>query len=266
MVQQLKPTLDYTTGSHSGISDEASNTPFSNSTTEQDASDLNLFKNDTSNSASAMKHQSRNAGGARATSHQLGGDFWTGLADKFGGLRELLEISVLSDEEDDRQTLSSRLTQSDGASALFPLGDAHHTTGPHCYPPKIQRDALMELFLKNVHPLLPIMQPRVIRAHFQAWDNLIDPATGRVKSASMEAAMVTILLAALVSLSPAECVQMIGQEREFLLLSYKAMSEDALSSAEFTNSIELATLQAFVLYLVSHHPILFQKGVLLSHF
>lgn len=72
-----------------------------------------------------------------------------------------------------------------------------------------------------------------------------------VSSKSDEALLFAIYFAAITSLTEEECGAYFQQERIRLAVQYKSGLESALINADFLNTTELPTLQAFSLYLVS---------------
>lgn len=64
--------------------------------------------------------------------------------------------------------------------------------------------------------------------------------------------MFTMYFMATTSLSEEQCLQMFGQQRDKLLAQFKYGTEAALANADFLSSLELVTLQAFAIYLVSN--------------
>lgn len=66
-----------------------------------------------------------------------------------------------------------------------------------------------------------------------------------------EALMFAIYFAAVATLSQEECFSIFHEDKDRLSIRYKFNIEAALTNADFLNSMDLVTLQAFVLYLVS---------------
>jgi hypothetical protein len=52
-------------------------------------------------------------------------------------------------------------------------------------------------------------------------------------------------------MSPEECVTHLGESKDVLVARYKRNIEVALMRADFLNSLEIITLQAFTIYIVS---------------
>ncbi len=66
--------------------------------------------------------------------------------------------------------------------------------------------------------------------------------------------MFSIYYAAVTSLSQEECIRLFRVDRDRLLAHYKHGTEAALTNADFLNSMDLVTLQAFVIFLVRKVP------------
>jgi hypothetical protein len=69
----------------------------------------------------------------------------------------------------------------------------------------------------------------------------------------LEALRFAIYYAATTSMTAAQCLMQMGEERPALLIRYRASVEVALAKADFVNTVELSTLQALAIFLVSLH-------------
>lgn len=67
----------------------------------------------------------------------------------------------------------------------------------------------------------------------------------------LEALMFAMYMVAATSMSSEACVRQLGQDREKLLAQFKYGTEAALANADFLSSMEMVTLQALTIYLVS---------------
>jgi hypothetical protein len=67
----------------------------------------------------------------------------------------------------------------------------------------------------------------------------------------LEALRFAIYYAATTSVTAAQCMMQIGEERSALLARYRMSVEVALAKADFVNTVELSTLQALAIFLVS---------------
>lgn len=116
----------------------------------------------------------------------------------------------------------------------------------HPTPPQIIM--LSDIFFSRVDPLFKVLhRPTVKKLMSAAADSMDHIDTG----GGQEALMFAIYFAAITSLSQDECLRYFHQDREALAAHYKHAIEVALTNADFLNSMDLVTLQAFVIYLVS---------------
>ena len=69
----------------------------------------------------------------------------------------------------------------------------------------------------------------------------------------LEALRFAIYYAATTSSTAAQCMMQVGEERSALLTRYRVSVEVALAKADFVNTVELSTLQALAIFLVSLH-------------
>ncbi len=158
-----------------------------------------------------------------------------------------------SDEEDEDEnektpsTSSSRNKPSPESHFIFQTnGERKDLRSLHPTPPQIIM--LSDVFFSHVDPLFKVLhRPTVKKFLSAAADSLDHMAIGD----GQEALMFAIYFAAVTSLSQEESLKLFHQDREVLSVYYKYGIEAALANADFLNSMELVTLQAFVLYLVS---------------
>lgn len=64
--------------------------------------------------------------------------------------------------------------------------------------------------------------------------------------------MFAMYMLAITSMSDEDCARQFGHSREKLTAQYKYGTEAALANADFLSSLELITLQALTIYLVSN--------------
>jgi hypothetical protein len=67
----------------------------------------------------------------------------------------------------------------------------------------------------------------------------------------LEALKFAIYYAAATTLNAEQCIKQLGEEKSTLLIRYRSSIELALARADFVNTLELSTLQALVIFLVS---------------
>ena len=182
----------------------------------------------------------------------LSSDFWTGLGDEFDGLRQLLEHPVESDQDESQDDLSPPSEAKEGSPQFILPGPRNVADLKDAYASDAQRSILFRIYLANVDPICRILHKPTMRSHLLFGHNqLIDDSTHRYKYGSIEAICFAIYYAAVTSLSAEECIAQLGVERDVLLERYKRATESALAQADFLNSMEIVTLQAFTIYIVS---------------
>jgi len=166
-----------------------------------------------------------------------------------GGLRQLLDEPSEDEEEPESHQSLSPSTSSPFPDTHFVFGSRGQITdlrSLHPFSPQIA--ILVETYFNNVDPLFKVLhKPTCSAAVLAAADNL---ANGPIDS-GLEALMFAIYLTATTSLNEEQCLRILGQQRDKLLVQFKYGTEAALANADFLSSLELVTLQAFAIYLVS---------------
>jgi hypothetical protein len=113
------------------------------------------------------------------------------------------------------------------------------------HPSPSQVFTLWEIYKENVDPVVKILH----RPSMRKW--LLD-VSGSMDSLnkSVEAMLFSIYHAAVTSLNPTQCLNLLGEDRDALLVKYRFAVEQALSRANFLNSASMMLVQAFVLFLI----------------
>ncbi|KAJ9666939.1 hypothetical protein H2201_003073 [Coniosporium apollinis] len=181
-------------------------------------------------------------------SRYLSGDFWTSLSNEVDGLRQLLD-EVSDDEGDSADTSPSRSHKgSRPFETPFVFGDGGELKNLRwLHPSYAHAAALVDVYFTRVDGLFKILHRPTEKPSMLAAAANLDSIPQRN---GQEALMFAAYFAAITSLSNDECVELFGRDKESLLAQYKYGAEIALSNADFLNSMELRTLQAFVLYLL----------------
>ncbi|KAI9794244.1 MAG: hypothetical protein M1816_006170 [Peltula sp. TS41687] len=183
-------------------------------------------------------------------SRYLGGDFWTSLSGEVDGLRQLLNQPSDDEGEDETNRFSTPSSQGDKRSpeAFFLFSsDAGTTDLRSFHPPSSQMRLLCDIFFSRVDPHFKVLHRPTVKACILAAAenrNLLDSGGGQ------EALVFAIYFAAITSMTQDECINYFGIDRQSLLVRYKCGCETALANTDFLNSMELSTLQAFVIYLM----------------
>jgi hypothetical protein len=181
---------------------------------------------------------------------RLNGEFWKSLGDEFDGLRQLVEHSVDSEEDEADETISTS-PESKVQSPFFILKDPDSTIDLKAtYPSDAHRPILFHFYLTNIDPLCRILHRPTIASYLANLEELHDHSTRRLKFTSLEAITFAMYFTAVTSMSSQECMAHLGEAKHILLGRYKKGTETALAEADLLNTMELVTLQAFTLYIV----------------
>lgn len=184
-------------------------------------------------------------------SRYLGADFWTNLGEEMDGLRHLLEHP--SDSESDSNVDESRnLGSKTDTSSGFIFGISDVTEPVDHQISDVHREALYRIYFSQVHPVYRIVHwPTLMTGLLgTAEPGLFNPLTDRYRFTSLEAIASAIIFMAVSSMSQEKCMEEFGEERVILQTRYKRRAEKALADADFLNSMEITTLQAFAIYVV----------------
>jgi hypothetical protein len=180
----------------------------------------------------------------------LSGEFWANLCGEVDGLRHLLEHSL--EDEDDLDDSASNSTDAKHSSPHFIFnepGNSFEFEPP--YPSDAHRAILFQFYFANVDPVCKILHKPTLISHLAGARDLINESTGRFKFKSIEAITFAIYFAAVTTMSPEECLNYFSEEKDLLVMGYKRSTETALTQADFMNSMEIVTLQALTLYMVT---------------
>ncbi|KAI2605543.1 fungal-specific transcription factor domain-containing protein [Hypoxylon sp. NC1633] len=188
-------------------------------------------------------------------SEYLSGEFWTSLCGEVEGLRQALEQSTDSDDDEQLQEATPDSTANynspPAGSSLSPgmlLGNSssityeviQHPTADHIY-------FLTSAFFTNVDMILKILHQPTIQAALGALAESPELARSQL-TPEKEALFFSIYHAAVASLSAQTCLARLGQRREDLIRMYAAAVEHLLVRADYLNNTSLETLQALTLY------------------
>ena len=186
----------------------------------------------------------------RKGSRHLNDTFWSNLSDEFEGLRQLIESPIYN--EDDPDEGNSTSTDATYSSPDFFLRESNNFNDTDIsHPPSAHSVVLWQFFFKNVDPVCKILHRPTVNAYFSNLKALFDPSTHRFKFKSLEAVTFAAYLAAVTSMSPEECLDYFGEEKEILSARYKRYTEQVLVQADFLNNLEIPTLQGLTIYIVS---------------
>lgn len=116
---------------------------------------------------------------------------------------------------------------------------------PFVGPNTSQRRILWQSYLENVAPLVTIV-------HRPSLEQLLEQANKSedVIDKPRKALLFAVYLSAITSMTPAQCLEKIGEQQEQAICRYRFAVEQALTQADFINSHSLNLLQSAVLYLI----------------
>ncbi|KAF5859803.1 hypothetical protein ETB97_002412 [Aspergillus alliaceus] len=108
-----------------------------------------------------------------------------------------------------------------------------------------QQRVLWQSYLDNVAPLVSIMHRRTL-------EELLTQASKRTEviNKPRKAILLAVYLSAITSMTPAQCLDKLGERQEEAIHRYRLAVENALTQADFINSHSLELLQSAVLYLI----------------
>ena len=116
------------------------------------------------------------------------------------------------------------------------------------YPPRAQVIELCEVYLANVHSVCNLLHGPSLKCYLRGETATLDCSPG---IRGLDALKFSVFHAAATSLTEEECLQRIGAPRTQLLASFRRGVEVALVKADFINTVDLSTLQALALFIVS---------------
>lgn len=115
------------------------------------------------------------------------------------------------------------------------------------YPSAPMIDSLLSLYFDNVNPIVMIAHQPTIRNHLQGGS----PYPGHAQDDPAVTALIfAIFYSAIVSIEDDECKTMLGEEKAVLRKRWRFAIEVSLAQADFINSQDITTLQAFAIMLV----------------
>ncbi|RDW61401.1 hypothetical protein BP5796_11293 [Coleophoma crateriformis] len=173
------------------------------------------------------------------------GDFIKSIGSEVCGLRRFL-VQSLDEEEDGDEQLSFNDSP---PNMIFGSPNSSLSTEGF-YPSEEHRDRLFSTFFVNVHPVCRILHNPAFALHAESSKEFLNE-DGIYKFPSMEAVSFAVYFAAIVSMTPNECWDNFQEDRNVLLSKYQHATEVGLLKADFSNTVEIVTLQALVIYIMA---------------
>lgn len=159
-----------------------------------------------------------------------------------------------TEEPDETSVFGTEARTPDNNGELLVPGYGSPTLSEDFHPDPVHAFRLWQIFLDRVNPVtkvihVPTVQPYVVEA-------ATDPSNVPLK---YRALLFSIYLMATISLTDAECTQLLGLPRVQALQRFTSATRSALLQFDFLRNYDMASLQALVLFLVttpdSHPPV-----------
>jgi hypothetical protein len=173
-------------------------------------------------------------------------------------MREVLNQSSDEEEDGDERTPDSsspslvHSVQSD--FVMYQPGILPNIGYAPKHPTRSQIRSLYLAFMTNVEPVIKILHGPSLRRYFVEETGKLDCSPG---PKGWDALKFAVYYTTTTSWTPEECLRQLGEEKAVLLPRFRSSTELALARADFINTEDMSTLQALLLYLVSHPPNLF---------
>lgn len=117
-------------------------------------------------------------------------------------------------------------------------------------PSRFAADRLMTQYFQAVHPIVRLVHRPTFEKEYELFWNIV--SQGTEPPASMQTIMFACMFAAVVSMEEPVIVRDFGVSKPSLIDNFKLGTEAALAKANFLRTTKVETLQAFVIYMVSH--------------
>lgn len=185
-----------------------------------------------------------------STSRHLNDSFWSNLSNEIEGLKQLIEGDISDVDDFGESNWSSTDTSYPSPNfILLDLGSSGDVQVIH--PPNAHSVVLFQFYFKNVDPLCKILHRPTVNSYYSNLRILFDQSCRRFKFRSLEAVTFAMYFAAVTSMTFEECIDFFGEDKSALATRYKRYTELVLVQADFMDSLELTTLQALTIYIVS---------------
>lgn len=196
----------------------------------------------------------------------VSGEFWANLASEVEGIKAALDGPSDNDDDDNEGSdvgidetspsgssipagqYNSPGSSSSSAAVFSILGAMHGAIASPKHPAPERIKKLREVYFRNVDPLLKVLHRPTVEREFDLF--IVNPEDNPPDKQT-EALFFAIYFAAVTSLGPERCVEVLGEERAPLSARYRQGVEFALARADYLNSTSLETLQALTIYDVS---------------
>lgn len=181
----------------------------------------------------------------------LASPFWSSLTDEVQAIRDALEDEPGEEETD---SASQETTPISGAQMgdnfdllICPPSTIYVMPGALSEPPPQMQQLLYAAFIRNVDPMFKVFHMPTLRAFLERGEPYLGhdasaPGNRVVRAATWYCAVNTM--------TDTACLAQFGQPRTDLLQQYRRIVDVMAAQADLINTNDLATLQAFTVFLV----------------
>jgi hypothetical protein len=156
----------------------------------------------------------------------------------------------MASEQDSQNWLAPSRDYVSPSSGFFFAPGVEKTSLMAYLPSRSMVNRLIEHYWEAVHVLAKIVhRPSFERQLARFWDNF---QQGIEPRASFQAIVFATLLTSITSMSEDRVLTEFGVDKRNLVDNFRQGTEAALAKANFLHTTKLETMQAFVMYLVSH--------------
>ncbi|KAL4929467.1 putative C6 transcription factor [Aspergillus undulatus] len=169
--------------------------------------------------------------------------FWASLGDQIEELQDILDPSSSDDDDHHSSPESSSGYNTVHAGSLFGFYSQAYSLRDF-HPPSNKVQVLWSVYAENVKPLLPVIYGPTAQ---QLFAKAAQPFSSLDRNT--EALVLAMYFAAIVSMSPEQCITQLGEGRDTMIGRYRFAVEQALSKANLLNTQSLTLMQAAVIFL-----------------
>ncbi|KAI9718651.1 MAG: hypothetical protein M1828_006659 [Chrysothrix sp. TS-e1954] len=198
---------------------------------------------------SLSESTSSEGGNHKSIMRHMTSPFWTSLSTEVSGLMEVLEESSDSDDDFEEASHPPRRSTADNFSYIM-CGPDSIMTRPDAvrHPPPEMVRHLCDEFLHRIDPCFKIFHRPTVQAFMQEQRPYLDYSPGHP---AIEAVSFCIYYSVTSQLDEAACITMFGEPKSSVVSRFRFAAEVTLGRADLVNTTDLATLQAFMLFLVT---------------
>lgn len=183
----------------------------------------------------------------------IGSPIWISLACEVQALRDALEEEHIEGAEEDATRVSQDVVPPLGRNSthdfiLCPPGTVYVVSGAETELSEPLRQVMCDLFCENVDRIFKVFHAPTLRAFLISGM----PYLGKDRTAPCNVALrVATYFAATITLTETQCQALFGRSHTDQLDHFRRMTEVAFTETNLLCTMDIATLQAFVIYVVS---------------